>query len=184
MPKPYVSLPGQDCWLAAQHDDKIWLNDRSTWEIAPDQREQVERWVLFSPITVRFADTAAHPYVLANRSLGQEARATYLGMDYESGRPQSRAAAFFAQLPNVMANVGLFLALIAVTLLLAAPTLADPSVRQIGKRVSSVLLQPGTIVASQIFRTAHYSWSILFVNWLFYAFLVLCLGAVGLKRRT
>ena len=184
MPQPYVSLPGQDCWLAAHHEEKIWLNDRSSWEIAPEDREQVERWVLFSPIRVRFVDVSAHPYVLSNRSLDQEARAVFLGMDYDSARPRSRAAGFVAALPDVLANVGLFLALIVVTLLLAVPSLGDPSVRQFGKRIYPMLLQPSSLVTSHVFRSFHYSWSILFVNWLFYAFVVLCLGAVGLKRRT
>jgi len=182
MPKPYVSIPGQDCWLAGQQEQKLLLNDSSAWEIAPDYREQVDQWIRFSPISVRFSDTTSFPYVLSNRSLGQEARASFVGMEYRSAKPQP-ASAFVTQLPHVLANVGLFIALVAVALLLAAPSLGDASVRQIGSRVYPILLRPGSLIASQIFRTAHYSWSILFVNWLFYAFVVLCLGAVGLRKR-
>ncbi|MBV9086311.1 MAG: hypothetical protein JOY79_02400, partial [Acidobacteriaceae bacterium] len=173
MPKPYVSIPTLDCWLAGQDDDKIWLNDNSTWEIAPEFREQVEQWVLFSPVVVRLADTSAHPYVLANKSRDQQVRASFLGMNYQVIQSSSRLTDFIAQLPAMLANVGFFVALIAVTLLLAAPALSDASVRQIAQKVFPMLLQPGSALTGQMPKSLHYSWSILLFNWLFYVFVVL-----------
>ena len=181
MPKPYVAIPGQDCWLADQRNEMVCLNDTSSWMIAPEDQEQVQKWVRFSPIQVIPADDGDFPYVLANRSLAQQARASYLGL--EQVKPHPTSTPWVARVPGVLGNVGLLASLLAIIAFILQPRFGNISWQQIGNRVYPFLLRPGSALASGILRTTDVSWSMLLLNWLFYAFLILCLGAVGLRKR-
>ena len=54
------------------------LDDESIWEVHPSDREMTQRWLRISTITVKATEKGSHPYLLSNRTDGEDARANYL----------------------------------------------------------------------------------------------------------
>jgi hypothetical protein len=64
-------------------EEEHWLRDRledeSVWEIDASDRQRTKRWLRISTVTVKYTQKASYPYVLSNRTEGEDARANYLG---------------------------------------------------------------------------------------------------------
>ena len=56
----------------------VILEDNSIWEVHPSDREITKHWLRISTITVKDAEKGSHPYILSNRTEGEDARADYL----------------------------------------------------------------------------------------------------------
>jgi len=56
----------------------VILEDNSIWEVHPSDRQITKRWLRISTITVKNTEKGSHPYVLSNRTEGEDARADYL----------------------------------------------------------------------------------------------------------
>ena len=70
----------QEHWLFDKLEDGrlVILEDDSIWEVHPSDREITTRWLRISTITVKNTEKGSHPYILSNRTEGEDARADYL----------------------------------------------------------------------------------------------------------
>ena len=70
----------EEHWLRDKLVDGILviLEDNSIWEVHPSDRQITKRWLRISTITVKNTEKGSHPYVLSNRTEGEDARADYL----------------------------------------------------------------------------------------------------------
>jgi hypothetical protein len=70
----------QEHWLFDKLEDGrlVILEDDSIWEVHPSDREITTHWLRISTITVKDTEKGSHPYVLSNRTEGEDARANYL----------------------------------------------------------------------------------------------------------
>ena len=71
----------QEHWLFDKVEDGrlVILEDDSIWEVHPSDREITTHWLRISTITVKDTEKGSHPYVLSNRTEGEDAQANYLG---------------------------------------------------------------------------------------------------------
>jgi hypothetical protein len=71
----------EEHWLRDKLEEGriVILEDGSTWEVHPSDRQRTKRWLRISTVTVKYAQKESHPYVLSNSTEGEEARANYLG---------------------------------------------------------------------------------------------------------
>lgn len=56
----------------------VVLEDESIWEVHPSDRQRTKRWLRISTVTVRYTQKADYPYLLSNRTEGEDAWANYL----------------------------------------------------------------------------------------------------------
>jgi hypothetical protein len=56
----------------------VILEDDSIWEVHPSDWQITKHWLRISTITVKDTERGSHPYVLSNRTEGEDARANYL----------------------------------------------------------------------------------------------------------
>ena len=70
----------EEHWLRDKLEDGrlVILEDNSIWEVHPSDRQITKRWLRISTITVKNTEKGSHPYVLSNRTEGEDARADYL----------------------------------------------------------------------------------------------------------
>ena len=70
----------EEHWLRDKLEDGriAILEDNSIWEVHPSGRQITKRWLRISTITVKNTEKGSHPYVLSNRTEGEDARANYL----------------------------------------------------------------------------------------------------------
>jgi hypothetical protein len=70
----------EEHWLRNKLEDGrlVILEDNSIWEVHPSDRQITKRWLRISTITVKNTEKGSHPYVLSNRTEGEDARADYL----------------------------------------------------------------------------------------------------------
>ena len=70
----------EEHWLFDKLEDGrlVILEDDSIWEVHPSDREITTHWLRISTITVKNTEKGSHPYVLSNRTEGEDARADYL----------------------------------------------------------------------------------------------------------
>jgi hypothetical protein len=57
----------------------VILEDESTWEVHPSDRQTTKRWLRMSTISVKHTQKEGYPYLLSNRTEGEDARANYVG---------------------------------------------------------------------------------------------------------
>ncbi len=71
----------EEHWLRDKLEEgrTLILDDESIWEVHPSDREITQRWLRVSSITVKATEKGSHPYLLSNRTEGENARANYLG---------------------------------------------------------------------------------------------------------
>jgi len=70
----------EEHWLRDKLEEgrTLILDDESIWEVHPSDREMTQRWLRISTITVKATEKGSHPYLLSNRTEGEDARANYL----------------------------------------------------------------------------------------------------------
>ena len=70
----------EEHWLFDKLEDGrlVILEDDSIWEVHPSDREITTHWLRISTITVKNIEKGSHPYILSNRTEGEDARANYL----------------------------------------------------------------------------------------------------------
>ena len=56
----------------------VILEDDSIWEVHSSDWQITKHWLRISTITVKDTERGSHPYVLSNRTEGEDARANYL----------------------------------------------------------------------------------------------------------
>jgi hypothetical protein len=66
-------------WLRDKQDQGLILEDNSVWEVHPSDRSLTSRWLRGSTISVEETQTQSCPYMLRNRTEGENARANFLG---------------------------------------------------------------------------------------------------------
>jgi hypothetical protein len=77
---PFYSRIREQHWVRDKQDEGriVILEDESVWEVHPSDREMTQRWLRISTITVKATEKGSHPYLLSNRTEGEDARANYL----------------------------------------------------------------------------------------------------------
>jgi hypothetical protein len=70
----------EEHWLFDKLEDGrlVILEDDSIWEVHPSEREITTHRLRISTITVKNTEKGSHPYILSNRTEGEDARADYL----------------------------------------------------------------------------------------------------------
>jgi hypothetical protein len=71
----------QEHWLRDKLEEGriVVLEDESVWEVHPSDRLTTRRWLRISTINVKHTQKEGYPYLLSNKTEGEDARANYLG---------------------------------------------------------------------------------------------------------
>jgi hypothetical protein len=69
----------EEHWLRDKRDEGriVVLEDESMWEVHPSDRPITKHWLRISTITVKHTQKEGYPYLLSNRTEGEDARANY-----------------------------------------------------------------------------------------------------------
>jgi len=72
----YTRIHGEH-WLFDKLEEGriVILEDDSIWEVHPSDWQITKHWLRISTITVKDTENGSHPYVLSNRTEGEDARA-------------------------------------------------------------------------------------------------------------
>ena len=77
----FCTRPHEEHWLRDKLEEGriVILEDESIWEVHPSDRQITKRWLRISTVTMKNTEKGDYPYLLSNRTEGEEARANYLG---------------------------------------------------------------------------------------------------------
>lgn len=70
----------EEHWLRDKLEEGriVVLEDESTWEVHPSDRQITKRWLRMSTITVKQTQKEGYPYLLSNRTEREDVRANYV----------------------------------------------------------------------------------------------------------